>query len=95
MPRLQTTLECASRGAIVGALLVLAGFTTPAAAQQVYKSVDAEGHVTKVTAKGYAAERTGAVASLEGEVERTLSQWRYPPRDDDRSEELQRRHSLR
>jgi hypothetical protein len=45
MRRLQTTLECASRGAIVGALLALAGVTTPAAAQQVYKSVDAEGHV--------------------------------------------------
>jgi hypothetical protein len=45
MRRPQTTLECASRGALVGALLALAGVSPPATAQQVYKSVDGAGHV--------------------------------------------------
>src|SRR5215469_14528519 len=45
MRHLQTALERASRGAIVGAMLALACASAPAAAQQVYRSVDSEGHV--------------------------------------------------
>jgi hypothetical protein len=41
----QPALECASRGAILGAMFALACASAPATAQEVYKSVDAEGHV--------------------------------------------------
>ena len=38
--------ESVTRGALTAALLTLACATTPLAAQEVYKSVDSEGHVT-------------------------------------------------
>jgi hypothetical protein len=45
MRHLQTALECATRGAMAGALLALACAGAPAVAQQVYRSVDSAGHV--------------------------------------------------
>jgi hypothetical protein len=51
----QPALECALRGAILGAMVALACAAAPAAAQEVYKSVDAEGHLVysdRGTAKG-------------------------------------------
>jgi len=45
MRRPQTTLECAFLGAIVGATLALACASAPAVAQEIYRSVDSQGHV--------------------------------------------------
>jgi len=48
-------LESVARGALTAALLTLACAATPLAAQEVYKSVDSEGHVTysdRATSKG-------------------------------------------
>jgi len=45
MRRVQKTLECTCHGAMVAATLALACSSAPCAAQEVYKSVDAQGHV--------------------------------------------------
>lgn len=45
MPNAQKVLENSFRAAIVGATVALVCASAPAAAQQVYKSMDAQGHV--------------------------------------------------